>query len=103
MVSATGPNNIFLTQQVHKEALVDLGVKLWESTSCAGVNSWVKHSRVRKYQLKLEYLFKRFHLLNSRLFGGGSFHGQNRQFFVKRVEQLQYHLDSKTSETHNMT
>jgi hypothetical protein len=31
----------FLTQQVHKEALVDLGVELWESTSCAGVNSRV--------------------------------------------------------------
>jgi hypothetical protein len=60
MVSAIGPNNIFLTQQVHKEALVDLGVKLWESTSCVGINSWVKHSRVRKYQLKLEYFLRGF-------------------------------------------
>jgi hypothetical protein len=33
--------NIFLHKQVHKEALVDLEVKLWESTSCAGVNSRV--------------------------------------------------------------
>jgi hypothetical protein len=36
-----------LTLQVHKEALVDLGVKLWESTSCVGVNSSVKHTRAR--------------------------------------------------------
>jgi hypothetical protein len=56
---------------VHKEALVDLAVKLWGSTSCAVVNSWVKHLRVRKYQLKLEYFFKRFHLLTTRLFGVG--------------------------------
>ena len=33
---------------MHKEALVDLGVKLWESTSCVGVTSRVKHARVRK-------------------------------------------------------
>jgi hypothetical protein len=39
--------NIFLHKQVHKEALVDLEVKLWESTSCVGVNSSVKHTRVR--------------------------------------------------------
>ena len=39
--------NIFLHKQVHKEALVDLGVKLWESTSCVGVNSSVKHTRAR--------------------------------------------------------
>jgi hypothetical protein len=30
-------NNFFLTQQVHKEALVDLGVMLWVSISCVGV------------------------------------------------------------------
>jgi hypothetical protein len=29
----------FLTQQVHKEVLVDLGVKLWVSTSRAGATS----------------------------------------------------------------
>jgi hypothetical protein len=32
---------LYLTQQVHKEALVDLGVKLWVSISCACVNSSV--------------------------------------------------------------
>ena len=32
-------NNFFLTQQVHKEVLVDLGVKLWVSTSCVGATS----------------------------------------------------------------
>ena len=31
----------FLHKQVHKEALVDLEVKLWESTNCVGVNSRV--------------------------------------------------------------
>jgi hypothetical protein len=40
---------------VHKEALVDLGVKLWVSISCAGLTSRVKHTRVRKYQLKHEF------------------------------------------------
>jgi hypothetical protein len=30
---------IFLTQQVHKETWVGLVVKLWGSTSCAGVTS----------------------------------------------------------------
>jgi hypothetical protein len=35
---------------------------------------------------------------------GKSFHEQNRQhFFVKRVEHLEYHLDSKARETHNTT
>jgi hypothetical protein len=39
------------------------------------------------------------------LFGWGSFYEQNKQqfFFAKRVEHLQYHLDSKTRETHNTT
>jgi hypothetical protein len=32
-------NNFFLTQQVHKDVLVDLGVKLWVSTSRAGAMS----------------------------------------------------------------
>ena len=35
---------IFLTQ-VHKETWVGLAVKLWGSTSCAGLTSKVKHSR----------------------------------------------------------
>jgi hypothetical protein len=38
---------IFLTQQVHKETWVGPAVKLWWSISCASVNSRVKHSRVR--------------------------------------------------------
>jgi hypothetical protein len=42
----------FLTQQVHKEVLVDLGVKLWVSTSRAGATSRGKHTRVRKHQHK---------------------------------------------------
>jgi hypothetical protein len=42
----------FLTQQVHKETWVGLAVKLWGSLSCEGVNFWVKHTRVRKYQHK---------------------------------------------------
>jgi hypothetical protein len=67
----TNNNYIFLTQ-VHKKTWVGLAVKLWGSISCAGVNSRVKHSRVRKYQHKHEF-FLRFHLLNSRLFGGGVF------------------------------
>jgi hypothetical protein len=41
-------NNNFFTLQVHKEALADLGVKLWESTSWVGVNSSVKHTRARE-------------------------------------------------------
>jgi hypothetical protein len=73
-------NNFFLTQQVHKEVLVDLGVKRWESTSCAGAISRGKHTRVIKHQHKHDF-FKRFHLLNSRLFGLGSFYEQNRQHF----------------------
>jgi hypothetical protein len=39
---------IFLTQQVRKETWVGIAVKLWGSTSCAGVASRVKHARVRK-------------------------------------------------------
>ena len=40
-------NQFFLHKQVHNEVLVNLGVKLWDSTSCACVNSSVKHTRVR--------------------------------------------------------
>jgi hypothetical protein len=50
MVCATSHQQIFLTQQVHKETWVGIAVKLWGFTSCAGVTSRVKHSRVRKYQ-----------------------------------------------------
>jgi hypothetical protein len=48
--------------------------------------------------------FKRFHLLNSWLFGGGLFMSRICNIFLpKRVEQLQYHLASKARETHNTT
>jgi hypothetical protein len=76
----TNNKYIFLTQ-VHKEVLVDLGVKLWASTSRAGATSRGKHTRVRKHQHHHDF-FKRFHLLNSRLFGLGSFYEQNRQHFL---------------------
>jgi hypothetical protein len=105
MVFATRPNNMFLTQQVHKEALVDLGVKLWESISCVGVNSSVKDPRARNTNTS-RIFFKRFHLLNSRLFGeGGLLWAKQATIFLlaKRIEQLQYHLDSKTRETHSTT
>jgi hypothetical protein len=49
-------NQFFLRKQVHKEALVDLRLKLWDSTSCVGLTSRVKHIRVRKYQLKHDFL-----------------------------------------------
>jgi hypothetical protein len=63
----------FFDTQVHNETWVGLAVKLWGSISCAGATSRVKHSRGREYQHKHDF-FKRFHLLNSRLLGGGSFH-----------------------------
>jgi hypothetical protein len=49
----------FLTQQVHKETWVGLAVKLWGSLSCAGVNSIVQHTRVRKYQHKQDCFLKK--------------------------------------------
>jgi hypothetical protein len=45
-----------LTQQVHKETWVDLAVKLWESTSCVGVNSSVKHTRARNTKISTIFL-----------------------------------------------
>jgi hypothetical protein len=47
--------NHFLHTQVHKEALVDLGVKPWGSISCAGVYLRVKHTRARKHQHQHEF------------------------------------------------
>jgi hypothetical protein len=44
----TPTKSFFWQKQVHKEALVDLVVKLKRSTSCVGVTSSVKHARVRK-------------------------------------------------------
>jgi hypothetical protein len=46
---------LFLTQQVHKETWVGLAVKLWGSTSCAGATSRVKHSRARKIPTQVGY------------------------------------------------
>jgi hypothetical protein len=66
-------NNIFLTQQVHKEVFVWLAVKLWGSTSCAGLTSKVKHSRGLENTNTSRIFLRRFHLLNSRLFGEGVF------------------------------
>jgi hypothetical protein len=64
-------NKFFLTLQVHKEVLVWLAVKLWGSTSCAGLTSKVKHSRGLENTNTSRICFlRRFHLLNSRLFGG---------------------------------
>jgi hypothetical protein len=67
-------NNFFLTQQVHKEVLVWLAVKLWGSTSCAGLTSKVKHLRglenTNTSRICFLFFLRRFHLLNSRLFGG---------------------------------
>jgi hypothetical protein len=83
-----------------------LAVKLWASIGCAGLISRVKHSRARKYQHQQNFLLKRFHLLNSRLFGRGVFfmsRTNNTFFFATRVEQLPYHLDSQTRETHITT
>jgi hypothetical protein len=68
---------------VHKEALVDLGVKLWVSISCADLTSRVKHSRARKYQRKKDFFKKKiFHLLTTRPVKVGVFYGQNRQHFL---------------------
>jgi hypothetical protein len=71
----------FLTQQVHKEVLVDLGVKLWVSTSRAGATSKGKHTKVRKHQHKHVFL-QGFHLLNSRLFGGVSLWAKQATIFI---------------------
>jgi hypothetical protein len=78
--------------------------QLWVSTSRAGATSRGKHTRVRKHQHKHVFL-QGFHLLNSRLFGGGNLFTSRTYniFFVKRVEHLEYQLDSKARETHNTT
>jgi hypothetical protein len=66
-------NQIFLHKQVHKEALVDLGVKLWDSTSCAGVNSRVKHTRFRKHQHKHDFFLKEVSLAKLKVVWRGVF------------------------------
>jgi hypothetical protein len=47
-VQLDNKHHFYLTHQVHKETCVGLAAKLWGSTSCAGVTSRVKHTRVRK-------------------------------------------------------
>jgi hypothetical protein len=79
-------NNIFLTQQVHKEVFVWLAVKLWGSTSCAGVLPIVQHTRVRKHQHKhVIWFFLGFHLLTTRLFKVGvSFYEEKNNIFLQK-------------------
>jgi hypothetical protein len=83
MVCATGHQTMFFYTT---SAQGDLGwssrlaVKLWGSISCVGVNSRVEHSRARKYQHKQVFL-RRFHLLNSRLFGRGLFMNRTDNIF----------------------
>jgi hypothetical protein len=55
---------------MHKEVPVWLVVKLWGSISCAGALPIAQHTRARKHQHHHDF-FKRFYLLNSRLFGEG--------------------------------
>ena len=77
----TNNKYIFLTQ-VHKETWVGLTVKLWGSISCAGALPIAQHTRARKHQHHHDF-FKRFYLLNSRLFGegGGLFMGKTGNNF----------------------
>jgi hypothetical protein len=56
---------------VHKEALANLGVKLWESTNGAGVNSRVKHTRARKHSHNM--IFLEVSLAKHKVFFGGVF------------------------------
>jgi hypothetical protein len=84
---------------VHKEALVDLGVKPWVSISCASVNSRVNtqgsETPTQAYDNFLKVL-----LANQKAVWGGVFSwAEQKTFFVKRVEKLQYHLNSKTRNT----
>jgi hypothetical protein len=82
---------------VHKEALGSTSGPAMGFSKLCRCKFKGKHTRARKHQHHHDFL-KRFHLLNSRLFGeGGLFMNRTDNiFFVKRVEQLQYHLDSKT-------
>jgi hypothetical protein len=87
------------------EVLVDLGVKLWVSISCEGVTLRVKRSRARNTNTSMIFL-KEVSLAKLKVVWGGSFYEHNKQqffFFAKRVEHLEYHLDSKAREIHNTT
>jgi hypothetical protein len=70
----------FLTQQVHKEVLVDLGVKLWVSTSRAGATSKGKHTKVRKHQHK-HVFFTRVSLAKLKVVWRGLFMGKTGNNF----------------------
>jgi hypothetical protein len=89
---------------VHRETWVGLAVKLWVSISCAGAISSVKHTRARKYQHKHDF-FLEVSLAKLKVVWTGVFFMSrtNNTFFATRVEQLPYHLDSQTRETHNTT
>jgi hypothetical protein len=65
---------------VHKETLVDLGVKLWLSISCVGVTPRVKHSRARKHQHKQDF-FKEVSLAKLKVVWMGVFYEHNRHHF----------------------
>jgi hypothetical protein len=75
------------------------------SISCAGFISRVKHSRARKYQHKQDFSFKEVSLAKLKVVWTPVFFMSrtNNTFFATRVEQLPYHLDSQTRETHNTT
>jgi hypothetical protein len=80
----------FWQKQVHKEALVDLVVKLKRSTSCVGVTSSVKHARLRKTLTQACDKFLKILLAKLEVvWRGGLFMNKTDNiFFVKRVEQL---------------
>jgi hypothetical protein len=76
-------NNNFLTQQVHKEVLVWLAVKLWESTSCAGLTSKVKHSRgLENTNTSRICFFKEVSLAKLKVVRRGLFMNRTSKFFL---------------------
>ena len=90
---------------MHKEALGSTSGPAMGFSKLCRCKFKGKHMRARKYYHHHDF-FKRFHLLNSRLLKWGvSFYEEtnNTFFFAKRVEQFQYHLDSKARETHDTT
>jgi hypothetical protein len=62
----------FLTQQVHKEVLVDLSGQAMGIYKLRRCNFKGETHKGHKTPTQARF-FKRFHLLNSRLFGGGLF------------------------------
>ena len=90
---------------MHKETWVGLAVKPWGYTRCECVNSSVKHTRARNTKTSTNIYFFEVSLAKVKVVKAGvSFYEEtNNIFFAKRVEQFQYHLDSKARETHNTT